>query len=96
LASKKANPSHTSPNGSTFQDRAEKALIQRCAGENISFGPQNAVLGLVLLYIDQGVPGAGHRLSLLSPSFTEMGIGVSPYPNNYYMVIQDFACTQNS
>ncbi len=95
LASKKASPSHTSPNGSTFQARVQKANIQRCAGENISFGPQNAVLALVLLYIDQGVPDVGHRLALLSPSFTEMGIGISTYPNNYLMVVQDFSCNQS-
>lgn len=95
LASIKANPSHTSPNGSTFQDRVQKASIQKCAGENISFGPRNAVLGLVLLYIDQGVPDLGHRLSLLNDSFSEMGIGISAYSNNYLMVVQDFSCNQN-
>lgn len=95
LGSKKANPSHSSPDGTTFQARVQKANIQTCAGENISFGPKNALLGLVLLYIDRGIPNVGHRLSLLSASFTEMGIGISPYANNYYMTIQDFSCSQN-
>lgn len=95
LASKNASPSHTSPNGNTFQSRVQKANIKSCAGENISFGPPNAVLGLVLLYLDQGVPDHGHRLSLLSRSYTEMGIGISAYPNDMFMVVQDFSCSQN-
>ncbi len=68
--------------------------VKRCAGENISFGPDNAVLMLVLLYIDEGVPDLGHRKTLLNPSFVEMGIGVGAYPDNKVMVVQDFACDQ--
>ncbi len=94
LQIRKASPSHTSPDGSTFEQRMQKANIQRCAGENISFGPSNVVLALVLLYLDEGVPDLGHRYSLLNPSFTEMGIGVSPYANNRIMVVQDFSCLQ--
>jgi hypothetical protein len=92
LARKKTPPSHTSPNGDSFQTRMGK--IKKCAGENISLGPSSPVLALVLLYLDQGVPDVGHRKTLLSPSFTEMGIGISSYPNNKVMVVQDFACSQ--
>lgn len=95
LASKSALPSHTSPNGHTFQARMEKANIKKCAGENISFGPANTVFALVLLYLDQGVPDLGHRKSLLNPNFTEMGIGISSYPENRRMVVQDFSCNQS-
>ena len=95
LAAKKSLPSHTSPDGSTFQTRMQKARIKKCAGENISFGPANTVLALVLLYLDQGVPDVGHRKSLLNPSFTEMGIGISSYPESRLMVVQDFSCNQS-
>ncbi len=94
LASKKAGPSHTSPKGSTFEDRMKSIKVKKCAGENISFGPPNPVLMLVLLYIDEGVPDLGHRKTLLNPSFEEMGIGVGLYPENKVMVVQDFACDQ--
>ncbi len=94
LASKKANPSHTSPSGVTFAERMQSISVKKCAGENISFGPPNTTLMLVLLYIDEGVPDLGHRKSLLNPSFQEMGIGISSYPDNKFMVIQDFACSQ--
>jgi uncharacterized protein YkwD len=95
LASKKASPSHTSTDGKTFRQRMEKANVKRCAGENISFGPPNVVLALVLLFLDQGVPDLGHRKSLLNSSYTEMGIGIASYPNNTFMVVQDFSCDQN-
>ena len=94
LAAKKAGPSHTAPSGATFEDRMKSISVKRCAGENISFGPPNTILMLVLLYIDEGVPDLGHRKTLLNPAFVEMGIGVGTYPENRYMVVQDFACTQ--
>ncbi len=94
LAAQSASPSHTSPSGATFPDRMKAAGIRNCAGENISFGPQNPVLMLVLLYIDQNVPGLGHRHSLLNPAFTEMGVGIADYADKNTIVIQDFACLQ--
>ncbi len=94
-ASKKIGPSHTSPNGFTFQDRVTKAGIKYCAGENISFGRWNPTLSLVLLYIDEGVSGLGHRKSLLDPAFLEMGIGIGAYPNDQFFIVQDFACGQS-
>lgn len=95
MSSKNASPSHTSPSGVAFPDRMKAAGIIKCAGENISFGPSNPLIMLVLLYIDEGVPGLGHRRTLLNPTFTEMGIGISEYSDNKNsIVIQDFACTQ--
>jgi len=95
LAANNASPSHTSPSGSTFADRMKTLGVKNCAGENISFGPSNPLLMLVLLYIDEGVPDLGHRKTLLNSSFVEMGIGIATYPDNKNtIVIQDFACDQ--
>ncbi|MDB5191600.1 MAG: allergen family protein [Segetibacter sp.] len=94
LLKKKAEPSHTSPNGKTFQDRMLAASVSFCAGENISYGPANTVLALVFLYIDEKISNVGHRKSLMNSSYTELGIGISKYPNGNYMVIQDFSCKQ--
>lgn len=94
MSSKSASPSHTSPSGLTFGERMKSAGIMKCAGENISYGPLNPLLMLVLLYIDEGVPGLGHRKTLLNPAFVEMGVGIAKYSNNNSIVIQDFACTQ--
>lgn len=94
LSSDNAPPSHTSPTGATFSDRMKGAGIINCAGENISFGPSNPVLMLVLLYIDQGVQSLGHRKTLLNPAFVQMGVGVSHYKDGNSIIIQDFACNQ--
>ena len=94
LRNKKALPSHTSPSGASFQDRMKSVGVKVCAGENISFGSGSVPRMLTLLYIDEGVPGLGHRKSLLSSSYVEMGVGISAYPDDSYMVIQDFACDQ--
>lgn len=95
LAAKKSNPSHTSPSGSTFEDRMQSIAVKKCAGENISFGPDNTLMMLVLLYIDEGVPDLGHRKTLLDPAFVEMGVGVGAYPDKKFMIVQDFACNQS-
>ena len=94
LAAQNASPSHTSPSGATFPDRMKAAGIKNCAGENISFGPPNPLLMLILLYIDQGVPQLGHRRSLLNPAFTELGVGMATYANKNSIFIQDFGCNQ--
>jgi hypothetical protein len=94
LAATKAGPSHTAPSGSTFESRMQSIKIKRCAGENISFGPPNTLMMLVLLYVDEGVPDLGHRKTLLNPLYVEMGVGVSAYPESKYMVVTDFACDQ--
>lgn len=90
----KKTPSHNSSNGQSFQQRMTKNQINRCAAENISYGPSNAVMALVLLYIDEGLPDLGHRKNLLSSNYVEMGVGISKYPGNTVLVVQDFACPQ--
>jgi hypothetical protein len=94
LAGKKGGPSHTAPDGQSFEDRMKSISVKNCAGENISFGSPNTLLMLVLLYIDEGVANMGHRKALLNPAFVEMGVGVGNYPENKVLVVQDFACDQ--
>ncbi|MEO6590083.1 MAG: CAP domain-containing protein, partial [Pyrinomonadaceae bacterium] len=94
LAKKMAPPSHNSTNGKSFQIRMVSAGIENCAAENISFGPSNTILSLVLLYIDQDLPDLGHRKTLLAASYTQMGIGIGNYHSSQNIVIQDFACDQ--
>ena len=95
MAGKNSSPSHISPSGSTFQSRMESIQIKKCAGENLSYGPTNTILMLVLLYIDEGVSNLGHRKTLLDPLFTEMGIGYANYSDGKHLVIQDFSCDQS-
>jgi uncharacterized protein YkwD len=86
--------SHTSSNGDAFERRIFKAGIQNCAAENLSLGPFNTVLALIMLYIDEGLKDVGHRKNLLSPFYTTMGIGVSKTKGDAFVIVQDFACDQ--
>ncbi len=64
--------SHTSLNGETAADRAQKAGIKYTQlGENLAFAPD--------LYIaHQGLMNSpGHRRNILSPDFGKVGIGVA-------------------
>ena len=90
----KKSPTHYSTNGQTFQQRMVKNEVNRCAAENISYGSSNTIMALVLLLIDEGLPDLGHRKNLLSPEYAEMGIGISKYPGNLILVVQDFGCSQ--
>lgn len=94
LQNKNAPPSHDSPSGVTFQSRMMSGGVQKCAGENLSFGPSNTVLALLFLFIDEGIPDLGHRKALLSPDYKEMGVGLATYKNGNTLVIQDFSCPQ--
>ena len=94
LAKHKNSPSHSSTNGQTFQQRMIKNDVNRCAAENITYGPNNTVMALVLLFIDEGLPDLGHRKNLLCPTYVEMGVGIARYPNNFVLAVQDFACSQ--
>ena len=67
--------SHNSTNGETFSERFKKNIFRKCGGENISYGANNPIFLLTLLYLDIGMPDLGHRKALLNPNFKETGIG---------------------
>jgi len=90
----KGSLSHNGRGGKGFQKRMEEAGVENCAGENLFDGQDDALMGLILLLIDKGVPGAGHRVALLNPQFREMGIGISYMTGNRLVVVQQFSCKQ--
>jgi uncharacterized protein YkwD len=69
-------------------------FIKRCASENLASGPPNMLFALVLLYLDIGVADTGHRKCLLTPSFTELGLGARSKTGETFYICQDFACYQ--
>lgn len=95
MAINNAEPSHTSTNGRTFQERMRLVQIKNCANENLSVGSHNVLISLVLLYLDIRLPEKGHRKTLLNPNLTEIGIGYAMYNKDQFFMVQDFACTQN-
>jgi uncharacterized protein YkwD len=47
---------------------------------------------LILLLIDTGVPGTGHREALLNPQFSTTGIGVARMNDRRVVFVQQFGC----
>jgi len=86
--------SHNSSNGIRFFDRMRALGIKFCYAENIAESPQNTLIAVLLLYLDINVSNLGHRYNLFNPSYTIMGVGVSRRPNQQFVVVQDFGCTQ--
>jgi hypothetical protein len=86
--------SHYSSKGESFAVRMEMAGIRTCAGENLYDGRNEPLKALLILLIDHGVPGYGHRMALLRPDFRKMGVSIVPRPEQEGMVVlvQDFAC----
>lgn len=84
--------SHTGRGGKGFQARMNEAGIVDCAGENIFDGQDDALMVLILLLIDTGVPGTGHREALLNPEFKTTGIGVSAMDSRRMVFVQQFGC----
>ncbi len=89
------NPSHNSTNGDSFVDRFKKNKVAKCGAENISYGQDEPIILLVLLYLDINIPNLGHRTALLNRDFLETGIGSSFYENGSIFLVEDFACSQN-
>ncbi len=78
--------SHTSIDGTTTADRAQKAGIEyEVLGENLAFAPD--------VYIaHQGLMNsAGHRANILSPDFGRVGIGIADGGVYGKMLVQMFA-----
>ena len=93
IAFKQKEISHSSSDGRSFQQRMKDAGITTCAGENILEGNKDALKAIVILLIDQGVPGKGHRKTLLNPSFDLMGCSFVPKKNSEnYILVQLFSC----
>lgn len=64
---------HRSPAGTTVRERSEAAgYAWRAIGENIAFG-QTSVDEVVATWLDS----PGHRRNILSPDFTELGLGLA-------------------
>jgi Cysteine-rich secretory protein family len=91
LAGKKVI-SHTGRGGKGFARRMAEAGVTDCAGENIFDGQDDALVVLILLLIDTGVPGAGHREALLNPEFNTTGIGVASMDAKRVVFVQQFGC----
>lgn len=82
--------SHDGSNGESYYDRMTRFNINGCSAENIAYGKKGVLQNLVLLYLDIGVPGLGHRKNLMNTSFSQIGVGIKEYWKTEEMVVMDF------
>ena len=83
---------HTGSDGSSMVTRVNRyGEWSKSAGENISYGYNEARKIVISLLIDDGVPSRGHRTNLLNNSFNVVGIGVGPHRTYRKMCVMDFA-----
>jgi Cysteine-rich secretory protein family len=83
---------HSGPKGRTFKQRMVDAGVQECAGENLFDGKADPLVSLLLLLIDRGVEGVGHRKALLNTGFTKVGVGVVIKNGGEAIIVQVFSC----
>jgi hypothetical protein len=83
---------HTGPKGRSFKSRMEDAGIRDCAGENLFDGKADPLVSLILLLIDQGVAGYGHRKALLNMGFNRIGVSAVVDGDGTMMMVQVFSC----
>lgn len=85
--------SHSASDGRDFARRMSDADVRRCGGENVFEGESEALVALILLLIDEGVPGLGHRKALLNPSFNIMGVASEEAKTKgRFFMVQLFSC----
>lgn len=84
--------SHSSSDGRTFSQRMAYAGIRGCGRENVFEGEDDALVALLLLLIDSGVPSLGHRDALLNPTLNIMGVAAEPSSDGRVYLVQLFSC----
>lgn len=84
--------SHNASDGRDFRRRMADAGVRNCGGENVFEGESEALVALILLLVDEGVPGLGHRKALLNPSFNLLGVASREFSPNRFFMVQLFSC----
>lgn len=76
----------------SFAERMKKAGLH-CLAENLYAADDPKALAVVIdLLIDQHVPSLGHRLNLMNPAYTHIGIVSGTPKGGRTLVVMDFGC----
>lgn len=83
---------HMGRDGSTPEARMEReGRVGGLSGEDIGTGYGGAEVMVLSLFIDDGVPGRGHRQNLLEPDYRVVGVGCAPHARWGTVCVLDFA-----
>lgn len=84
--------SYQSSDGTEPEERISKyGNYVESLGENIDFGPNDAMGVLVSLTLDDGEPERPHRENLFKSDYLKIGIACGPHKTEYQMCVMDFA-----
>jgi uncharacterized protein YkwD len=84
--------SYQSSDGTEPEDRITKyGNYVEALGENIDFGPNDAMGVIVSLTLDDGEPERPHRDNLFKSDYQKIGIACGPHKTEYQMCVMDFA-----
>lgn len=84
--------SYQSSDGTEPEDRIAKyGQYVESLGENIDFGPNDAMGVIVSLTLDDGEADRPHRENLFKTEYQKVGIACGPHSSEYHMCVMDFA-----
>ncbi|MDR1787852.1 MAG: CAP domain-containing protein [Treponema sp.] len=81
---------HYGRDGSDPSKRVNRYGTGGC-GENIAYGTYTGEEIVAQLFIDDGVPGRGHRTNNLSPDYRYVGAAIGPHKGYGIMCVIDFS-----
>jgi hypothetical protein len=84
--------SYESSDGTEPEDRISKyGHYLESLGENIDFGPNDALGVIVSLTLDDGESDRPHRENIFKSDYRKVGIACGPHKTEYQMCVMDFA-----
>ncbi|MCQ2816087.1 MAG: CAP domain-containing protein [archaeon] len=84
--------SYASSDGTEPEDRISRyGTFTDSLGENIDFGPNDALGVIISLCLDDGEEDRPHRDNLFKTDYRKVGIACGPHKSEYQMCVMDFA-----
>ena len=87
---------YQSSDGTEPEDRINKYCNYESLGENIDFGPNDAMGVIISLTLDDGEEQRPHRENLFKEDFNKVGIACGPHQTEFQMCVMDFAGDYNN
>ena len=83
---------YQSSDGTEPEERISKyGNYSESLGENIDFGPNDAIGVIISLTLDDGEEQRPHRENLFKSDFKKVGIACGPHKSEFQMCVMDFA-----
>ena len=87
---------YQSSDGTEPEDRITKYGNYDILGENIDFGPNDAIGVIISLTLDDGEEERPHRENLFKSDYVKVGIACGPHKSEFQMCVMDFAGEGNT